>query len=100
MVQAGSYSKYLGDLVVTFDDSGVVKAAKGDPILVDSSVKPDEAVVARVKELAKPIEELRSKVIAKTEAPIDGSRETCAPRSARWAASWPTRCSIASRARA
>jgi 5'-nucleotidase len=77
VVQAGSYSKYLGDLVVTFDDSGVVKAAKGDPILVDSSVKPDEAVVARVKELAKPIEELRSKVIAKTEAPIDGSRETC-----------------------
>ncbi len=34
-------------------------------------------MVARVKELAKPIEELRSKVIAKTEAPIDGSRETC-----------------------
>ena len=77
VVQAGSYSKYLGDLVVTFDDNGVVKAAKGDPILVDSSVKPDEAVAARIKELAKPIEELRSKVIAKTEAPIDGSRETC-----------------------
>jgi 5'-nucleotidase len=34
-------------------------------------------VAARIKELAKPIEELRSKVIAKTEAPIDGSRETC-----------------------
>ncbi|MBB4186030.1 5'-nucleotidase C-terminal domain-containing protein [Sinorhizobium terangae] len=77
VVQAGSYSKYLGDLVVTFDDSGVVKAAKGDPILIDSSVKPDEAVLARIKELAKPIEELRTKVIAKTEAPIDGSRENC-----------------------
>ncbi|MDK1490608.1 5'-nucleotidase C-terminal domain-containing protein [Sinorhizobium sp. 7-81] len=77
VVQAGSYSKYLGDLVVTFDDSGVVKAAKGDPILIDSSVKPDEAVLARIKELAKPIEELRTKVIAKTETPIDGSRENC-----------------------
>ncbi|AUX77867.1 bifunctional metallophosphatase/5'-nucleotidase [Sinorhizobium fredii] len=77
VVQAGSYSKYLGDLVVTFDDSGVVKAAKGDPILVDFSIKPDEAVVARVKELAKPIEELRTKIVAKTEAPIDGSRENC-----------------------
>ncbi|MQX48289.1 5'-nucleotidase C-terminal domain-containing protein [Sinorhizobium medicae] len=77
VVQAGSYSKYLGDLMVTFDDNGVVKAAKGDPILVDSSVKPDETVVARVKELAKPIEELRTKVIGKTEAPIDGSRESC-----------------------
>ncbi|WOS62271.1 bifunctional metallophosphatase/5'-nucleotidase [Sinorhizobium fredii] len=77
VVQAGSYSKYLGDLVVTFDDNGVVKAAKGDPILVDSKVKPDEAVVVRIKELAKPIEELRSKVVAKTEAPIDGARENC-----------------------
>ncbi|MQW88059.1 5'-nucleotidase C-terminal domain-containing protein [Sinorhizobium saheli] len=77
VVQAGSYSKYLGDIVVTFDDKGVVKAAKGDPILVDASVKPDEAVVARIKELAKPIEELRAKVVAKTEAPIDGSRENC-----------------------
>jgi len=77
VVQAGAYTKYLGDLVVTFDDNGVVKSAKGDPILIDSSVKPDEAVVARVRELAKPIEELRSKVIAKTEAPIDGSRENC-----------------------
>ncbi|MCA1406029.1 5'-nucleotidase C-terminal domain-containing protein [Ensifer sp. IC3342] len=77
VVQAGSYSKYLGDLVVTFDDSGVVKAANGDPILIDSSVKPDEAVLARIKELAKPIEELRTKVIAKTETPIDGSRENC-----------------------
>ncbi|RDL50093.1 Trifunctional nucleotide phosphoesterase protein YfkN [Ensifer sp. M14] len=77
VVQAGSYSKYLGDLVVTFDDKGVVKAAKGDPILVDSSIKPDQSVLTRVAELAKPIEELRSKIIGKTEAPIDGSRDNC-----------------------
>ncbi len=77
VVQAGSYSKYLGDLVVTFDDNGVVKAAKGDPILIDSKFKPDEAVLARIKELAKPIEELKAKVIGKTEKPIDGTRESC-----------------------
>ncbi len=77
VVQAASYSKYLGDLVVTFDDKGVVKAAKGDPILVDSSIKPDQSVLTRVAELAKPIEELRSKIIGKTEAPIDGSRDNC-----------------------
>ena len=45
--------KYLGDLVVIFDDNGVVKSAKGDPILIDAkSIKPDEAVLARIKELA------------------------------------------------
>jgi 5'-nucleotidase/UDP-sugar diphosphatase len=80
VVQAGSYSKYLGDLVVTFDDSGVVKSAKGDPILIDSKVKPDETILARIKELAKPIEGLKTKIIGKTDAPIDGSRETCRAR--------------------
>ena len=77
VVQAGSYSKYLGDLIVNFDDNGVVKTAKGDPILIDSKFKPDETILARIKELGKPIEELKTKIIGKTEAPIDGSRESC-----------------------
>ena len=77
VVQAASYSKYLGDIVITFDDNGVVKEAKGDPILLDSSVKPDPAISARVQEMAKPIEELRHKVIGSSTDPIDGSRESC-----------------------
>ena len=77
VVQAGSYSKYLGDLVVTFDDNGVVTAAKGDPILMDSAVKPDPTVLTRIAELAKPIDELRKKVIGKSEAAIDGDRKVC-----------------------
>ena len=77
VVQAGAYTKYLGNLKVVFDDHGVVKEAKGDPILIDSSFKPDEAVVARVKELAGPIEEMKAKIVAETAAPIDGSRESC-----------------------
>jgi 5'-nucleotidase len=77
VVTAAAYGKYLGDIVVTFDDNGVVKEAKGDPILLDSSVPQDPAIVARVKEMAKPIEELRQKVIGSTEGPIEGSREVC-----------------------
>ncbi|MBX5141167.1 LysM peptidoglycan-binding domain-containing protein [Rhizobium lentis] len=77
VVQAASYSKYLGDIVVNFDDNGVVKDAKGDPILIDSSFTPDPAVVTRVAELAKPIEELRKKVIGSSEGPIEGDRKVC-----------------------
>ena len=77
VVQAGSYSKYLGELKVVFDDAGVVKEASGAPIVIDSTIKPDEAVLARIKELAAPIEELKSKIVAETAGPIDGSRETC-----------------------
>ncbi len=77
VVQAGAYTKYLGSLKVIFDDNGVVKEAKGDPILLDANFKPDEAVVARIKELAGPIEELKAKIVADAAGPIDGSRETC-----------------------
>ncbi|MBX5221302.1 LysM peptidoglycan-binding domain-containing protein [Rhizobium sp. NLR8a] len=77
VVQAASYSKYLGDVVVNFDDNGVVKEAKGDPILIDASFTPDPAVVTRVAELAKPIEELRKKVIGSSESPIEGDRKVC-----------------------
>ncbi|MAS12383.1 MAG: multifunctional 2',3'-cyclic-nucleotide 2'-phosphodiesterase/5'-nucleotidase/3'-nucleotidase [Nitratireductor sp.] len=77
VVQAASYSKYLGELKLTFDDEGVVTAATGDVKLIDASVAKDEAVVARVKELAGPIEELKNKIVAETSAAVDGSRETC-----------------------
>jgi 5'-nucleotidase len=77
VTQAASYSKYLGEFTVTFDDNGVVKEAKGDPLYLDKSIKPDDAVLARIKELGAPIEELKNKEVAETTAAIDGSRETC-----------------------
>ena len=77
IVQAYAYSKYLGDLTVVFDDAGVVKTATGEPKLLDASVTPDAGFVAKVAELAGPIEELKLKEIGSTAEAIDGSRETC-----------------------
>jgi 5'-nucleotidase len=80
VVQANAYSKYLGELQVVFDDEGVVTQATGDVMLIDSSVAQDEQVVARVQELAGPIEELKNTVVSETSAPIDGSRDNCRAR--------------------
>lgn len=77
IVQAYAYSKYLGDLKVVFDDAGNVKSASGAPILLDSAFAPDAGFAEKVKQLAGPIEELKSKIVAETAAPIDGSRESC-----------------------
>ena len=77
VVQAGQYSKYLGDLKVVFDDAGVPKSASGDPILIDAGFKPDAATVARIAELAKPIEELKAKVVGEATEGIDGDRKNC-----------------------
>lgn len=77
VVTAYAYSKYLGDLTVTFDDKGVVTTAKGAPQLLDASVKPDEGYAARVKELGKPLEELKAKIVGSSTAAIDGDRKSC-----------------------
>jgi 5'-nucleotidase len=77
IVTAYAYSKYLGDLTVTFDDNGVVTAATGAPQLLDASVTPDEGYAARVKELGKPLEEIKAKVVGATTAAVDGDRTSC-----------------------
>ena len=77
VVQAGQYSKYLGDLKVVFDDAGVVKEATGEPILIDSKFKPDEAIVKRIDELKAPIEELKTKVVGASDGLIQGDRKVC-----------------------
>ncbi len=77
IVTAYSYSKYLGDLKVVFDDAGAVKTAEGAPKLLDASVTPDAGYTAKVAELAGPIEELKKKEIGETAEVIEGSREVC-----------------------
>ncbi|MEI8702698.1 5'-nucleotidase C-terminal domain-containing protein [Mesorhizobium sp. ISC15] len=80
VVQAASYSKYLGEFKVVFDDNGIVKQASGDPIYLDKSITPDPAVLARIKELGAPIEALKNQEVAETTKAIDGSRENCRTR--------------------
>jgi 5'-nucleotidase len=80
VTQAASYSKYLGEFKVVFDDNGVVKEAAGDPIFLDKSITPDAAVLARIKELGAPIEELKNKEVGETTKAVDGSRDSCRAR--------------------
>ena len=77
IVQAYAYGKYLGELRVTFDDEGRVVEAQGEPLLLDANVLEDEVVLARVGELAGPLEAIRTRVVAETAAPIGGDREVC-----------------------
>ncbi|SMH34308.1 bifunctional UDP-sugar hydrolase/5'-nucleotidase [Maritimibacter sp. HL-12] len=77
VVQAYAYSKYLGQLTVTFDDAGEVIAAEGEPLLLDAAVAEDAEIKARVAELVAPIDEMRKEVVAETAEPIDGERDSC-----------------------
>ncbi|EDQ34438.1 5''-nucleotidase/2'',3''-cyclic phosphodiesterase [Hoeflea phototrophica DFL-43] len=77
IVQAYAYSKYVGEVKVTFDDAGKVISAEGEPHLLDASVTPDEDFLARVTELGAPIEELKNKIVADATDTIEGSRDVC-----------------------
>ncbi|MEM7489637.1 MAG: 5'-nucleotidase C-terminal domain-containing protein, partial [Pseudomonadota bacterium] len=77
IVSAYAYSKYVGHLTLVFDDDGNVTSATGDTTVLDASVEADEAVAARIAELAGPIEELKARVIGTAAAPIEGARELC-----------------------
>jgi len=77
VVQAYAYSKYVGHLIVMFDDEGNVHTAEGEAILLDASVPEDEAIAARVAELAGPIEEMKTLVVSEATDVIEGSREVC-----------------------
>jgi 5'-nucleotidase len=77
IVQAGAYSKYLGHETLVFDDAGELASATGDSMLLDASVTPDAATLARIKELAGPIEALKSRKVAEITGDIDATREVC-----------------------
>lgn len=77
IVQAYAYGKFLGELNVTFDDQGVITEAKGEPLIMDKAVAEDQPTVDRIAELGKPLEEIRSKVVAETAEAIEGNRDIC-----------------------
>jgi len=77
IVQAYAYGKFLGELNVSFDADGVLIEASGQPILIDGNVGEDPATVARIAELAAPLDEIRNSVVGMTSAPIEGDRSVC-----------------------
>jgi len=77
VVQAYAYGKYLGELNVTFDDAGNITEATGEPVVMDGSVAEDASTVARIGELAQPLEEIRQNVVASAASLIEGDRSVC-----------------------
>ena len=77
IVQAYAYGKYVGELNVTFDDKGEVVEASGSPVLVNAEIVEDTDTLARVTELAEPLNSIRNEIVAEASAVIDGNREVC-----------------------
>ena len=58
VVQDFKYGKYLGHLKVEFDDDGHLTSWSGNPILLDSSIPKDPAVLHQVQRMKVKVTEL------------------------------------------
>ncbi|XP_046636695.1 snake venom 5'-nucleotidase-like [Daphnia pulicaria] len=77
VVQAFAFGKYLGNLMVTFNDEGEVIAAAGLPILMDKSIPQDPSVLQELIPFRKEVEALSEKEVGKTRVFLDGNRLSC-----------------------
>ena len=51
--------------------------ASGEPIIIDAEIAENSDVVARVAELAAPLDEIRNTIVAASAAAIEGNRDVC-----------------------
>ncbi|WP_020593419.1 bifunctional metallophosphatase/5'-nucleotidase [Kiloniella laminariae] len=77
IVQAYAYSKFMGELELTFDDAGNVTGWSGDSVLLDSSFPEDAVMKARIAELNEPLAEIQKREVGVASKVIDGDRNSC-----------------------
>lgn len=77
IVQAYAYGKYLGRLDVTFDDTGRVQSANGNPRLLDQWVQQNPFVKARIEEASAPLIDLREQIVGTAGEVIGIGRLGC-----------------------
>ncbi|XP_014909960.1 5'-nucleotidase [Poecilia latipinna] len=77
VVQAYAFGKYLGFLKVTFDDGGNVVRSTGNPILLDSSIQQDMAVLAEVEAWKQNLTSFTGRVVGKTLVFLNASQSAC-----------------------
>ncbi|MFV0432320.1 MAG: 5'-nucleotidase C-terminal domain-containing protein [Alphaproteobacteria bacterium] len=77
IVQAYAYTQYLGDLTVGFDENGEIIAWDGDAKRLSDDISEDAKVKEVVMSYAKPLEEVRQKIVGHTDSFINGDREFC-----------------------
>ncbi|MCH2274332.1 bifunctional metallophosphatase/5'-nucleotidase [Thalassospira sp.] len=77
IVQAYAYTRYLGDLAVTFDDNGKAIAWSGEPISLDASFTPAEDITAVIDTKRDAVDAVRTIEVGNFTTAADGSRETC-----------------------
>ena len=71
LVQASAYVKYVGDLVVYFDDEGEAQSWEGNTIFLDNSVEPDEDIVTELQPWKAIVDEVGQRDVGVIKTTLD-----------------------------
>lgn len=77
VVQAYAFGKYLGNLMVTFNDEGEVIASSGLPIVMDNKILQDPQVLKELEPWRRDVDAVALKEVGKTLVFLDGNRLSC-----------------------
>lgn len=77
VVQAYAYTKYLGQLNVSFDENGDLVEAYGQPLYLDKSVKQDEDILEKLDLYRAAVDDLNDDVVGVTKVFLDGDDRSC-----------------------
>lgn len=75
VVQAYAYTKYLGHLTLTFDDSGKLIKWKGEPILLDNRFEEDEEVKLELQTWKAELDKIGKDLVGFTNVILFNTRE-------------------------
>ncbi|KXJ74404.1 hypothetical protein RP20_CCG013766 [Aedes albopictus] len=75
IVQAGLYSKFVGDIVLFFDDAGIIQRWEGNPVYAGANVEPDPLVVEALIPWKQSLDEAISRHVGYTD--VDLSDADC-----------------------
>ncbi|KAH8284408.1 hypothetical protein KR018_000642 [Drosophila ironensis] len=76
IVQASAYARYVGNLVVYFDDNGDVIDFEGEPLYMDESVPEDKTVLEAMISLQEEVDALSKQIVGETRVYLQQSECT------------------------
>ena len=77
VVQAYAYTKYLGDLQLSFNDNGDLISWRGNPILLEQSMPEDQDILSQLKPYKKELDKLMEIIgSTKIDLPTYRNRES------------------------
>ncbi|GLH11934.1 Apyrase [Gryllus bimaculatus] len=77
VVQAGAYTRYLGNLTAFFDASGELVSAEGNPIYLDASVQPAKLTALALAPWAAGLEALAARVVGRSAVLLEQNGGVC-----------------------